>query len=241
MDYVKEVYHNLSLDGNSKYQHINIIPDLSLSKICGQSFFEDGILSVLQDAKSFLSLGKIARQKIHEFDQINPSSSIPPFLYRYPCAYGISYIFLHLGIQQSISQIISLFSNPFDVTNTRVTFLEIKLRRLGFNYFLKTDYVAPRGSIGSSWPRDNQNKSGHIYFITKDGELRTIFPNPNNWWDTQNGNHEVNLTGPRWRIKDLAAENLDYFDHVYMPSRNVCTDGFWLPPGIYPLRREPSE
>ena len=102
---------------------------------------------------------------------------------------------------------------------------------------MKEDYLAPRGAIGARSPRykcqGTKNGSGHIYFITKDGAERTQFPNPTN----ENDPPEEGISGPKWQIKDLHAENLNFFDHVYMQWQEGYTDGFWLPPGIYPLKR----
>jgi len=101
----------------------------------------------------------------------------------------------------------------------------------------KKDYLAPRGAIGARAPRWNyggtKDGSGHIYFITKDGSKRTQFPNSGN----ENDEPEEGTDEPKWKIKDLHAENLHFFDNVYMQGENGYTDGFWLPPGIYPLKR----
>jgi hypothetical protein len=102
---------------------------------------------------------------------------------------------------------------------------------------LKQHYLAPRGAIGARCPRNNKDQSAHIYFITKDGEKRTEFPNPENRWDDEQGKHEKGIDGAKWQIKDLHAENLHFFDHVYLQSESGYTEGFWLPPGIYPLKR----
>ncbi|MCZ8162153.1 MAG: hypothetical protein O9275_15750, partial [Microcystis sp. LE19-196.1B] len=69
--------------------------------------------------------------------------------------------------------------------------------------------------------------------ITKDGAKRTQFPNPGQ----ENEPAETGINGPKWQIKDLHAENLHFFDHVYMQEKEGYTEGFWLPPGIYPLKR----
>jgi hypothetical protein len=143
----------------------------------------------------------------------------------------------YLAEKLGLATVKALFQDPCLIDNVQVTGVEKKLRRLGFLYFLKEDYLAPRGAIGARWPRNNQDQSDHIYFITKDGEKRTEFPNPENLWDDQQGKHETGINGPKWQIKDLHAENLDFFDHVFMQWENGYTEGFWLPPGIYPLNR----
>jgi hypothetical protein len=145
----------------------------------------------------------------------------------------MKYIAKELGFDK----VKNLFNNTFEDDCVQVTGVEKKLRRLGFLYFLKKDYLAPRGAIGARAPRwkyqGTENGSGHIYFITKDGAKRTQFPNPGQ----ENEPAETGINGPKWQIKDLHAENLDFFDHVYIQWENGYTEGFWLPPGIYPLKR----
>jgi hypothetical protein len=154
-----------------------------------------------------------------------------------PCAYSVSCVMKYLAEKLGLATVKALFQDPCLIDNVQVTGVETKLRRLGFLYFLKKDYLAPRGAIGARWPRNNQDQSDHIYYITKDGAKRTQFPNPENYWDDQQGKHETGINGPKWQIKDLHAENLDFFDHVYIQWENGYTEGFWLPPGIYPLNR----
>jgi hypothetical protein len=154
-----------------------------------------------------------------------------------PCAYSISCVMKYLAEKLGLATVKALFQDPCLIDNVQVTGVEKKLRRLGFLYFLKKDYLAPRGAIGATAPRwkyqGTENGSGHIYFITKDGAKRTQFPNPGQ----ENEPAETGINGTKWQIKDLHAENLDFFDHVYMQWENGYTEGFWLPPGIYPLKR----
>jgi len=143
----------------------------------------------------------------------------------------------YLAEKLGLATVKALFQDPCLIDNVQVTGVETKLRRLGFLYFLKKDYLAPRGAIGARAPRwksqVTENESGHIYFITKDGAKRTQFPNPGQ----ENEPAETGINGPKWQIKDLHAENLDFFDHVFMQDQEGYTEGFWLPPGIYPLNR----
>jgi hypothetical protein len=154
-----------------------------------------------------------------------------------PCAYSVSCVMKYLAEKLGLATVKALFQDPCLIDNVQVTGVEKKLRRLGFLYFLKKDYLAPRGAIGARAPRwkyqGTENGSGHIYFITKDGAKRTQFPNPGQ----ENEPAETGINGPKWQIKDLHAENLDFFDHVFMQWENGYTEGFWLPPGIYPLKR----
>lgn len=149
-----------------------------------------------------------------------------------PCAYSVSCVMKYLAEKLGLATVKALFQDPCLIDNVQVTGVEKKLPRLGFLYFLKEDYLAPRGAIGARAPRNNQDQSYHIYYITKDGAKRTQFPNPENDWDDQQGKHETGINRPKWQIKDLHAENLDFFDHVYMQWDNGYTEGFWLPPGI---------
>jgi hypothetical protein len=87
--------------------------------------------------------------------------------------------------------------------------VEVELKRLGWSYYFKTDFVAPTGAIALEKGRYNKcgtvDHSGHIYTIMKD-----------------NGIAEP----------DVIADNGGY-NHVYMAP----TGGFWLPPGVYPAKR----
>ncbi len=140
------------------------------------------------------------------------------------CAYSVSCVMKYLAEKLGLATVKALFKDPFSTENIRVTGVETKLRRLGFLYFLKKDYLAPRGAIGARAPRWKSHK---------DGAKRTQFPNPGQ----ENEPAETGINGPKWQIKDLHAENLDFFDHVFMQWENGYTEGFWLPPGIYPLNR----
>jgi hypothetical protein len=233
-DYTKTIHNGLVLDAYKKLQHTNSLPtDHRLTDAEGCRLFEQGILPILQSKTTFMEATEEGRNKLNELVEQDPETSIA----KYPCAYSVSCVMKYLAEKLGLATVKALFKDPFSTENIRVTGVETKLRRLGFLYFLKKDYLAPRGAIGARWPRNNQDQSGHIYFITKDGAKRTQFPNPENYWDDQQGKHETGINGPKWQIKDLHAENLDFFDHVFMQWENGYTEGFWLPPGIYPLNR----
>jgi len=216
-------------------EHTQSLPtDHKLSDAEGCRLFEQGILPILQSADTFMTA---AAEGKHELN-LHPGRTD---IKEASCAYSVSCVMKYIAKELKFDKVKNLFNNTFEDDCVQVTGVEKKLRRLGFLYFLKEDYLAPRGAIGARAPRwkyqGTENGSGHIYFITKDGAKRTQFPNPENYWDDQQGKHETGINGPKWQIKDLHAENLDFFDHVYMQWDNGYTEGFWLPPGIYPLKR----
>lgn len=231
-EYTKTIYPGLVLDAYKKLEHALKTPvDRGLSEEEGRKIFEAGILPILQSADTFMEATAEGRQ---ELDKRGNYLGIKKF----PCAYSVSCVMKYLAGKLGLEKVAELFQDPFKVENIRVTEVEIKLRSLGFFYYLKDNYLAPRGAIGTR-ERNNHDVSGHIYFITKDGSKRTEFPNPDqgNLQDIREGKPEKGIDGPRWKIKDLHAENLHFFDHVYLQWENGYTEGFWLPPGIYPLKR----
>jgi hypothetical protein len=234
-DYTKTIYGGLVLDAYKNLQHTQSLPtDHRLTDAEGYRLFEQGILPILQSADTFMT--STAEGK-HELN-LHPGRTD---IKKASCAYSVSCVMKYIAKELGFDKVKNLFNNTFEDDCVQVTGVEKKLRRLGFLYFLKKDYLAPRGAIGARAPRwkyqGTENGSGHIYFITKDGAKRTQFPNPENYWDDQQGKHETGINGTKWQIKDLHAENLDFFDHVYMQWDNGYTEGFWLPPGIYPLKR----
>jgi hypothetical protein len=231
MDYTKTIHNGLVLDAYKKLQHTQSLPtDHKLTDAEGCQLFEQGILPILQSADTFMTA---AAEGKHELN-LHPGRTD---IKEASCAYSVSCVMKYIAKELKFDKVKNLFNNTFEDDCVQVTGVEKKLRRLGFLYFLKKDYLAPRGAIGARWPRNNQDQSDHIYYITKDGAKRTQFPNPENYWDDQQGKHETGINGPKWQIKDLHAENLDFFDHVFMQWENGYTEGFWLPPGIYPLNR----
>jgi hypothetical protein len=234
-DYTKTIYGGLVLDDYKKLKHTKSLPtDHRLTDAEGCRLFEQGILPILQSKETFMEATEEGRNKLNELVEQNKDQY---HIDDAPCAYSVSCVMKYLAEKLGLATVKALFQDPCLIDNVQVTGVEKKLRRLGFLYFLKEDYLAPRGAIGARAPRNNQDQSYHIYFITKDGEKRTEFPNPENDWDDQQGKHETGINGPKWQIKDLHAENLDFFDHVYIQWENGYTEGFWLPPGIYPLNR----
>jgi hypothetical protein len=234
-DYTKTIYGGLVLDAYKKLEHTQSLPtDHKLSDAEGCRLFEQGILPILQSKTTFMKATEEGHKKLEKLVAQNKDKY---GIHHAPCAYSVSCVMKYLAEKLGLATVKALFQDPCLIDNVQVTGVEKKLRRLGFLYFLKEDYLAPRGAIGARAPRNNQDQSYHIYFITKDGEKRTEFPNPENDWDDQQGKHETGINGPKWQIKDLHAENLDFFDHVFMQWENGYTEGFWLPPGIYPLKR----
>jgi hypothetical protein len=235
MDYTKTIHNGLVLDAYKKLQHTQSLPtDHKLTDAEGCRLFEQGILPILQSKETFMEATEEGRNKLNELVEQNKDQySID----RAPCAYSVSCVMKYLAEKLGLATVKALFQDPCLIDNVQVTGVEKKLRRLGFLYFLKEDYLAPRGAIGARAPRwkyqGTENGSGHIYFITKDGAKRTQFPNPGQ----ENEPAETGINGPKWQIKDLHAENLDFFDHVFIQWENGYTEGFWLPPGIYPLKR----
>ena len=234
-DYTKTIYGGLVLDAYKKLEHTQSLPtDHKLSDAEGCRLFEQGILPILQSKTTFMKATEEGHKKLEKLVAQNKDKY---GIHHAPCAYSVSCVMKYLAEKLGLATVKALFQDPCLIDNVQVTGVDKKLRRLGFLYFLKEDYLAPRGAIGARAPRNNQDQSYHIYFITKDGEKRTEFPNPENDWDDQQGKHETGINGPKWQIKDLHAENLHFFDHVFMQWENGYTEGFWLPPGIYPLKR----
>jgi hypothetical protein len=230
-DYTKTIYGDLVLDAYKNLEHTQSLPtDHKLTDAEGCQLFEQGILPILQSADTFMTA---TTQGQHELD-LHPGRTD---IKEASCAYSVSCVMKYIAKKLGFDKVKNLFNNTFEDDCVRVTGVEKKLRRLGFLYFLKKDYLAPRGAIGARAPRwkyhGTKDGSGHIYFITKDGAKRTQFPNPGQ----ENDPAEQGINGPKWQIKDLHAENLHFFDHVFMQSGNGYTEGFWLPPGIYPLNR----
>lgn len=91
--------------------------------------------------------------------------------------------------------------------------VETYLAKLGWNYFKYSAYIAPRGAIALAEGRYSfcgvSKHSGHIYTILTDGSLLS----PSSEFD-------------------LIADNSGY-SRMY----GAKTGGFWLPNGVYPLKR----
>ncbi len=240
-DYTKNIYSGLVLDAYKTLEHAVKTPvDLPLSKNEGQKLFEQGILPILQSRETFM---KATAEGQHKLNELVAHGQDNYGINNAPCAYSVSCVMKFIADKFNLDQMKKLFHDPCQLDNVQVTGVEKMLHRLGFIYYLKKNYFAPRGAIGARSPRYSErysdpeqhtkNASGHLYFITKDGSKRTQFPNPGN----EDDEPEQGTDGPKWQIKDLHAENLDFFDHVYMQWEDGYTDGFWLPQGIYPLKR----
>jgi hypothetical protein len=232
-EYTKTIYLGLNLDGYKKIKHAVATPtDRQLSEADGRKLFEIGILPILQSEKTFME-ATAEGQKI--LDKLVAQNKDKYGIEKAPCAYSVSCVLKYIAEQSGFDTVKELFQDPCLLDNVQVTGVEKKLRRLGFLYFFKQDYLAPRGAIGVRAERNSSGQSGHIYFINKDGAKRIQFPNPHpgNLLDKA----EKGIDGLKWKIKDLHAENLHFFDHVYIQWEYGYTEGFWLPPGIYPLKR----
>lgn len=229
MDYTEDVYEGLDLSTHELFAHTRKSPvELNLSDREGRLLFKV-LLDFLDSEEKFLSLMSHAQKALKEFQDEKPESSMGPFITRYPCGYTISFAFHFIATLLGMQSPQAVFRDLFSFRSVRTHFVERKLRRLGFFYFLKKHYIAPRGAVGVLGPRSSNDRSGHIYFITKDGAQRADL-------GTDSG-AEFGVDGPKWKIKDLCAENLYYFDYTHAPDGEHHTEGFWLPPGIYPYRR----
>lgn len=232
MDYTKIKYDSIDLNAYKNYDHVsNLKNDLRITDDEGVLLFEQGILKIVCDEASFLEVMDLAKKHLGD------CASTDEFISNNPCAYTVSYILYYVADKLGLYSVRSLFGGLCNLENVKTNFVEKKLRRLGFNYFMKENYLAPRGSIGTTWPRNNEHKCGHIFFVTKDGQNRIEFPNSRNLWDHNRGKIEV-VNETKWKIRDLGAENLNYFDYIYRPEKCIYTEGFWLPPGVYPLERK---
>ena len=229
-EYTKTIYPGLVLDAYKKLEHAVKMPvDRELSEEDGRKLFEVGILPILQSADTFMTATAEGERELN----LHPGRTD---IKEASCAYSVSCVMKYIAKKLGFDKVKSLFNSTFEVDCVQVTGVEKKLRCLGFIYYLKEHYLAPRGAIGARAPRweyqGTKNGSGHIYFITKDGAKRTQFPN----LGQENERAERGKDGPKWQIKDLHAENLHFFDHVYRQWEYDYTEGFWLPLGVYPLK-----
>jgi hypothetical protein len=130
-----------------------------------------------------------------------------------PCATTTSQVLEHVAAKAGFDWIATVFANPNNYWPTHN--IEVQLQQLGWNYYLKSEYVAPPASVGA-WDRYTFDKipghTGHIFTIFKDG----------------------GLNGP-----DLVGDNTrrsgELHGHPYRAEGK--TVGFWLPPGVYPHKR----
>lgn len=86
--------------------------------------------------------------------------------------------------------------------------VEIMLRRMGWFYYLRKDFVVMKGAIGMMAGRYNfagcTQHSGHVYSLYED----------------------------KYPANDIICDNGGW-KHVYGEK----TEGFWLPPGVFPAKR----
>jgi hypothetical protein len=187
-----------------KPESMNGVPQASrkMTEAEGRAFYFDGLLKLVETANK-------PSPSSSEFEKaINAGRVVEP-----PCATTNSQVMKAAALKAGQSWIATLFKNPHDYYPTHNN--EYQLYLLGWNYYLKSEYVAPPASIGM-WDRYTftgiPGHSGHVYVIFKDGGL--------------NG---PDLVGDNTRRKD------DPHGHPYrMPG---STQGFWLPPGVYPIKR----
>jgi hypothetical protein len=129
-----------------------------------------------------------------------------------PCATTNSQVMKRAFLNANMEDFAHLFANPHDYYPTHNN--EYQLMLLGWKYFLRSEYIAPLGSVGM-WSRYTFDRipghSGHVFIMFKDGG-----------------------TGP-----DLVGDNTRRSgeDHGHPYRMSGSTHGFWLPPGVYPLKR----
>lgn len=141
---------------------------------------------------------------------------IPPWAASAPCAVTCSQIIEEAAIKAGISKVELAFKNENEFGPTHN--VEIAMRNLGWYYYYKTKYIAPRGAIGLwggrfvfyGWPQH----SGHIFTILED-------------------------KGPIGR-DELIADNGGW-GHIYAASGDAGIEGFWLPNGVFPQLRYTSK
>lgn len=185
--------------------------DLAISEYEGQKLFFEGMLPVLASQQSF-SESTIEGQKI---------ARNYPYLQNAPCAYSVTSAMRTAATLAGVPQVrdaLPLMGKSGPIHTCTVED-EYTFRRLGFNYFDKNKYIAPLGAIGLLNDRSagdchikSKHIAGHIYFVMED-------------------------RGPRG-YKDLISDNFTRYNIIYKaPGAETGTEGFWLPPGVYPRTR----
>lgn len=167
----------------------------------GRQFYFEGMLPLVLNANNPAPSASEFEAAIREGRVVDP-----------PCATTNSQVLKRASLKAKLPIMANLFSNPHHYYPTHNN--EVQLQKLGWFYYLKSEYVSPIGSVGT-WSRYTFDKipghTGHIFIIFKDG-----------------GN------GP-----DLVGDNTrrsgEDHGHPYrMPGQTV---GFWLPPGVYPMEK----
>jgi len=167
----------------------------------GREFYFESMVRLVRNANNPSPSHSEFGRAIDEGRVVNP-----------PCATTNSQVMKRAFINAGMVEFAKLFDNPHNYYPTHNN--EYQLKLLGWNYFLKSEYIAPLGSVGM-WDRYTFDKipghSGHIFIMFKDG----------------NGGPDL--------VGDNTCKSGEDHGHPYrMPGE---THGFWLPPGVYPERR----
>lgn len=200
-------------DDYLKIDHVNKIKvDMPISESEGIGFY-NGILEILSSQESFSNSTKEGQRLSDGY----------PYLKNAPCAFSTAAALRFVAQATNtpkIRDVIRMVGEKNERIHTCTNEIEVSLRRLGFVYFDKNKWIAPKGAVGllndrssnSSCHGASKTKSGHIYFIMVD-------------------------RGPKG-AKDVISDNFVRFNITYKaPGAENGTDGFWLPPGIVPVRR----
>jgi hypothetical protein len=177
-------------------------PARAMTEEEGRKYYFEGMLPMVEQANT-------PSPDKSEFEAaINEGRIVEP-----PCATTNSQVLERTHIKAGFHEIAKVFANPKHYYPTHNN--EFQLQLLGWNYYLKSEFVAPPGAVGA-WDRYTFDKipghTGHIYILFKDG-----------------GIGGTDLVGDNTR---RAGEP---HGHPYrMPGKTV---GFWLPPGVYPAKR----
>jgi hypothetical protein len=205
-----EAPDDIVLDADSVFTHTRDT-DLAISDEEGRQLYFEGLLPMLESKEAFSEATKEARVLAEDY----------PYIRNAPCAWTVTSGMRWAATKATVLEVrhaLPLMKGK-QPTHTCTGEDEHTLKRLGFHYFSKNTYIAPKGSVGLLNDRSpatcnipSNLKSGHIYFIMKDG-------------------------GPRG-YKDNISDNLGRFNIIYKgPGADAGTHGFWLPPGVYPTKR----
>ena len=129
------------------------------------------------------------------------------------CATTNSQVMEYSARKAGFNWIAELFNDPWGYLPTHNN--EYQFMLLGWHYYLMDEYISPPGSMGA-WTRYTfygiPDHTGHIYVTFQD-----LGP------DTSP------LIGDNTRLSD------ELHGHLYRPAGRPV--GFWLPPGVYPKKR----
>lgn len=186
-----------------------------LTEAQGRDLYFRGIIPRLKTGATFSvaarhsatragALGLLADSRAHDYW---PSA---------PCAVSASHFLEYVLGERGLVEPAERFSDH-NGRHSVTHWNEIEVKNLGWNYFAKSKYVAPRGAMGM-WsryyhkPTKYAEHSGHTYWILRDD-------------GSTNGKN------------DLTAYNGSIYGVAYRPSGGGSCEGFWLPPGVYPRPR----